>query len=268
MNNIIYAGKHLLTISVNRHAHSSWELVYCTSGSGRFLFDDFEIPYSKGDAVVIPPFMPHSNSSKEGFTNLHINMSDTAFNFKEPVVIHDDSNQFMFQAFNAAFFHFCSSSDQRRLLLPPCGDMICGYVMAYHNAQPLSKVVEEIESNIIENYPNCNYELDKYLQAFPFSYDYLRKLFKREIGVTPHKYLNDKRLQTAADMLTYGYGDSNNIAEISQLCGFREPLYFSRMFKKKYGVAPSYYLEAQRKLESTENLDSDSMKIMLDPKDA
>ena len=35
MNEIIYAGKHLITFSVTRHAHSSWEFIYCTSGSGR-----------------------------------------------------------------------------------------------------------------------------------------------------------------------------------------------------------------------------------------
>ena len=110
--------------------------------------------------------------------------------------------------------------------------------------------------------PDCNYELDKFLQSFPFSYDYLRKLFKKELGVTPHKYLTDKRLQTAADMLSYGYTDSHNIAEISQQCGFREPLYFSRMFKKKYGVAPSYYLESQQKPRI--DPDEDSVKIKLE----
>ena len=41
--------------------------------------------------------------------------------------------------------------------------------------------------------------------------------------------------------------DDSNITEISRLCGFKEPLYFSRMFKKKYGVAPSFYFEESRK---------------------
>ena len=53
MNNIIYVGKHLLTLSVGRHAHNSWELVYCTEGSGAFHFDDFDLNYKKGDIVVI-----------------------------------------------------------------------------------------------------------------------------------------------------------------------------------------------------------------------
>lgn len=263
MNQIVYVGKHLLTLAVNRHAHSSWELVYCTDGHGTFHFDDFQLEYGKGDIVVVPPYVPHANFSQEGFTNIHLNLADTALPFKSPVVVQDDSNQFILQAFNAAYYHFSGDPDQRRMLLNPYGDLIYCYLVCYHKTQPLSKVVEEIENNIIQNYPDCNYELDRYLQSFPFSYDYLRKLFKKELGVTPHKYLSDKRLQTAADMLTYGYLDSNNIAEISQQCGFREPLYFSRVFKKKYGVAPSYYLEAQKALIENTVPDEDSMKISL-----
>ena len=265
MNNIIYAGKHLLTMSVTRHAHSSWELIYCTGGTGTLCFDCAELSYQKGDIVVIPPFVPHSNISRDGFTNIHINMTDTALAFKSPVIIQDDSNQFILQAFNAAYVHFNGDPDRRRILLLPYGDLIFCYMTCYHKTQPLSRVVEEIQNNLLQPYLDCNYELDKYLQSFPFSYDYLRKLFKKELGETPHKYLSDKRLQTAADMLSYGYSDSNNIAEISHMCGFREPLYFSRMFKKKFGVAPSFYLESQRTLTDGDIPDEDSVKIILEP---
>ena len=265
MNKIVYVGKHLLTLSVARHAHGTWEFVYCTSGCGEFLFDDFTLHYKEGEIVVIPPYVPHSNWSRDGFTNLHVNMADINLPFKIPTVIPDDSNHFILDTINAAYFHFSGDKDARRLLLPVYGDLLFGYMMAYQTANPLSKVVEEIESTIIKNYQDCNFELDKYLQSLPFSYDYLRKLFKKELGVTPHKYLSDKRLQTAADMLNCGFSDSYNIAEISQLCGFREPLYFSRIFKSKYGVAPSHYLEEQKSI-SPEDLDSDSMKIKLDSK--
>ena len=196
MNHIIYVGKHLLTLTVSRHAHSSWELVYCTDGSGTFHFDDGDLPYKKGDVVILPPYVPHGNSSRDGFTNIHMNMTDTSLPFKSPAIVQDDSNQFLLQAFQAIYFHFNGDPHRRRLLMSPYGDLIYCYLMSYHKTQPLSPVVEEIENNIIQNYPDCNYELDKYLQSFPFSYDYLRKLFKKELGVTPHKYLTDKPLPT------------------------------------------------------------------------
>lgn len=253
MNTIIYAGKHLASRNVPPHAHSYWEFVYYTSGSVRFHFEDQEFACAAGDIVAIPPMTMHAISSEEGFSALHINLTELALTSRKPIVLHDDSNRFLLQIFNAAYCHFNGCQEHRDVLLPPYGDLLCSYLEAFRKPRPISKVVEDIEASIIANFPDCDYELDKYLQSFPFSYDYLRKLFKKELGITPHKYLNDKRLQTAADMLTYGYTGSANIADISQLCGFREPLYFSRMFKKKFGVAPSYYLEMRRKELSEKN---------------
>ena len=39
MNDITYVGKLTMNYSVSRHAHESWEFVYCTYGSGAFGFD-------------------------------------------------------------------------------------------------------------------------------------------------------------------------------------------------------------------------------------
>ena len=264
MNDIIYAGKHSLTRNVSRHAHSSWELIYCTGGDGELIFDDgTELSYDTGTVVAIPPYLSHENRSRLGFTNIHLNIQDCTLTGKTPVVVTDDSNSFILNAFSAAYHHFCGSGGQRAMLLDIYGDLIVCYLTSYQNLPTHSRVVDEIESNIIQNYPDCNYELDSYLRSFPFSYDYLRKLFKKELGVTPHKYLIDKRLQTAAEQLRAG-NLSGNITEISRLCGFREPLYFSRMFKKKYGVAPSYYVENAG--GTTPEEDADSIKIQV-PKD-
>ncbi len=267
MNDIVYAGKHSVTLTVSRHAHDNWELVYCTGGTGHFDFDDFTLPYEKGTVVIIPPYTPHSNVSSEGFTNIHLNMTNTTLNFKAPLCIMDDSNQFIYNAFSAAFFHFYGDPDRKAMLLSAYGDLITCYLSAYRKNNRLSPIVEEIESNIIRNYPDCNYMLDEYLRSLHFSYDYLRKLFKKELGVTPHKYLQDKRLNTAADMLRSNYSDSGSIAEVAQTCGFREPLYFSRMFKKKYGVAPSFYLDSSGEGASDSSRTSEDVKILLDPQD-
>ena len=262
MNDIVYAGKHSLTRNVSRHAHSSWELIYCTGGAGELVFDDGStLPYEGGTVVAIPPYQPHENRSEQGFTNIHLNVQDCTLTGKTPIVVTDDSNGFILNAFSAAFFHFYGSAGQRAMLLNIYGDLLICYLTAYQNLPIHSRVVEEIESSIIQNYPDCNYELDSYLRSFPFSYDYLRKLFKKELGVTPHKYLIDKRLQTAAEQLRASR--SSNITEISRLCGFREPLYFSRMFKKKYGVAPSFYGENGGGDEAAPEEDADSVKILL-----
>lgn len=264
MNDITYVGRHSLVHTVSRHAHESWEYVYCTYGSGTFAFDDGRLPYKKGDVVVIPPMVPHSNTSEMGFKNIHINMTSPILTLKEPTVIVDDSNHFLLDAFTAAFYHFYSNRKERTALLSSYGNLISCYLSAYQTVHPRSGVVEEIEHNIISNYSDCDYELDTYLRSLPFSYDYLRKLFQKELGVTPHKYLNDKRLQIAAEALINTDSNGNTIADIGLMCGFRDPLYFSKMFKKKYGVAPSYYLRSRRSAEEPARLNADSVKVMLE----
>jgi len=261
MNDIIYVGKHLLTFTVTRHSHTSWEFIYCTSGKGTLHFDLRSLPYESGDVIVIPTQLPHTNESVDGFTNIHVNMTDPTLTASEPFVIRADSNGFLLNAFTAAFYHFSEPTGQNPSLLAAYGDLIVRYLVSYSEAPEYTPIVHEIENHIIRNYPDCDFELDEYLHSLPFSYDYLRKLFKKELGVTPHKYLSDKRLEIAASCLDSDV-DGRNIAEIAHLCGFREPLYFSRMFKKKYGVAPSGYAAAARTAKRAAT-DSDSMKILL-----
>lgn len=266
MNEIVFVGKHATTFTVPLHAHDSWELICCTSGNGNFYYQDQILPYASGDIVIVPPFTPHSNNSATGFTNIHINLVETVLSFDQPIVISDDANRSIFSAFSGAYFHFYESSDFRQALLSQYGDLIVGLVLANQKTIQMSHVVQQVANDIMRNYTDCNYALDDYLRSYPYSYDYLRKLFQKEVGVTPQQYLNDRRLQTAANMLSSKYNNSN-ISEISHLCGFRESLYFSRMFKKKYGISPSRYYSEQASLSDHPLPDTDSMKIKLSEKD-
>lgn len=259
MNNIAYVGKHALTLTVSRHAHLNWELIYCTSGSGELILDTKRtLGYKVGDIAIIPPMVPHANISKEGFTNIHINLADSTLTYREPVVISDDKSGYLLSAFDAAFFFYSGDSPMRSALLPAYGSLITTFVSQLQPSNERNEIARKIEYHIIQNYPDCSYSLGDYLNSLPFSYDYLIKLFKKEMGVTPHKYLTDIRLRAAADCLATS--QENNISEVARLCGFKEPLYFSRLFKKKYGVSPSYYIPSNL---SEHMDDSDSMKIML-----
>ena len=265
MNDIVYVGKHSITYTVPRHQHDTWELIYCTGQEGELHFDDYTLPYRMGSVAVIPPFTPHSNRSQNGFTNIHINLANATLNFHRPMVIQDDGNRSILSVFSGAFFQFYESAEQRETLLSAYGSLLAVYLLAYREASSLSKIVQEIENHIIRHYADPAYALDEYLKSLPYNYDYLRKLFQKELGMTPHKFLNDRRLQTAASMLRSQYNDGN-VTEVAHQCGFREPLYFSRMFKKKYGLSPSFYYAAKREApaQAAPTPDPDRMKIMLE----
>ena len=243
MNNIVYVGEHALMWNVDQHIHESWELIYCTQGSGAFRFSGQELPYREGEVVVIPPMLSHSNASEEGFRNIHINLREPLFSFREPLLVRDDSNRFLLDAFRAALTHYTSSHPERTALLSAYGNLICACLVAYQTTRRHTAVVDMIEREINQRYGDCAFELDTYLKGLPFSYEYLRKLFQKEIGLTPHQYMQRKRLQIASELLLSAIPADGSVADVARACGFHDPLYFSRMFKKHFGISPSRYAE-------------------------
>ena len=246
MNIIVYVGRNMMTFSMKQHMHDEWELVYCTGGKGQFEFQDRVLPYNVGDLVIIPPNVLHANNSEEGFTNIHINITDATFTFKEPLLISDDSEHHIMNTFRDSFYFFNSEIDSKQLIIAAFGNLIVNYVIAFRNTKPLRNVVDEIKSNIMQNFTDCDYELDKYLHSIPFSYDYLRKLFKSEMGMTPHNYLTNLRIQMAEKLLCSSETVEQNISEIAYICGYSDSLYFSRVFKKNFGCSPKHYAARRR----------------------
>ncbi len=68
--------------------------------------------------------------------------------------------------------------------------------------------------------------------------DYMRRMFRRILGTSPHRIQQVARLRQAKELL---HGRRLPIGEISLRCGFDDPCYFSRCFKKEYGLTPSEF---------------------------
>ena len=65
---------------------------------------------------------------------------------------------------------------------------------------------------------------------------YFRKLFNNCFGVSPVKYINEKKIKYASDFLKSGL---YNVSETASLTGFNDVGYFSRLYKKIIGEMPS-----------------------------
>jgi AraC family transcriptional regulator of arabinose operon len=72
------------------------------------------------------------------------------------------------------------------------------------------------------------------------SYKYLCGVFKRYTGLSIHQYHTRLRINEAARLLRE---TSLNISEIGYRTGYRDPLYFSHVFKRVKGCSPSEYLK-------------------------
>ena len=80
------------------------------------------------------------------------------------------------------------------------------------------------------------------LQARHFS-----TLFRRAFGLPPHRYLVERRLARAAQLLSTSRAE---IAEIALQLGFASQSHFADAFRKRYGVSPRRYVLGLRSTTS------------------
>jgi len=69
-----------------------------------------------------------------------------------------------------------------------------------------------------------------------------QRLFARHVGESMQSWIRRMRLREAAALLrTTGL----RVSEVAQLVGYSDPLYFSRAFRRAYGVAPSRFAQTE-----------------------
>ena len=88
--------------------------------------------------------------------------------------------------------------------------------------------------------PELNLELLPRLAGV--SQGYLRRLFKKVWGVSPAAYVIRQRITLAKQLLLSG--EEHSIAQVAASVGYSDPLYFSRLFKKHFGLSPVQYKNA------------------------
>lgn len=77
--------------------------------------------------------------------------------------------------------------------------------------------------------------IERMSQSLGYSRIYLSKMFKQITGISPMQFLNKIRMERAAMLMT----SRLTIDQIATSVGFKDPLYFSKQYKKWSGHAPS-----------------------------
>lgn len=80
--------------------------------------------------------------------------------------------------------------------------------------------------------------LEKMAQQATLSPYHFLRVFRAVHGITPHRYLLNKRLSYASDLLSHS---TDSISAIAFRSGFEDLSSFSRAFKKMYGRSPLDY---------------------------
>lgn len=96
-----------------------------------------------------------------------------------------------------------------------------------------------IAKNYIEiNYSDVDFRITTLADKLNLDRSYLAAIFKKHMKKSPQQYLQDIRLTKAAELLSYS---QYTISEIATSCGYSDIYNFSRMFKRKFHIAPSQY---------------------------
>ncbi len=117
------------------------------------------------------------------------------------------------------------------------------YVSEYQKAKySTEKAVNTSFISLATHYMNENIEVQLTLgdmaSNFGYSKSYFYRVFHRETGMSPVAYFQSIKVKRAAELLV---NTNLRVNQVALKFGFEDPYYFSRLFKKVMGVAPSAY---------------------------
>jgi AraC-like DNA-binding protein len=96
--------------------------------------------------------------------------------------------------------------------------------------------IERALDLIADRYMQPTLTLETLAAAANLSVDHFGRIFRRERGISPIRYLTDYRLDRANDLLCKG---QLSVKQVAAAVGYTDPLYFSRQFRARVGRSPS-----------------------------
>jgi len=105
------------------------------------------------------------------------------------------------------------------------------------------KFLDTINRVIENNFDNPEFNINNLACEINVSRSSLYSKFEALTGMTPNDYVLQRKLKKASDLLKTN--TNINISEISDTLGFGSARYFSRCFKKQFGVSPIEYRKTQ-----------------------
>ena len=95
-------------------------------------------------------------------------------------------------------------------------------------------------TKLAENWHKAEFDVDDYCKAMAMSRSQLYRKSITLTGLSPNILLKEYRLEAAKEMMKK---QRYNISQITFNSGFTSPSYFTKCFRKKYGLLPMNYLD-------------------------
>ena len=85
---------------------------------------------------------------------------------------------------------------------------------------------------------NSEFTIDEFAQELSMGRTVFYQKLKAIIGLSPVDFIREMRVKRAKQLIDSG---EYNISTVAYMAGFNDPKYFSKCFKKQFGVSPSEY---------------------------
>jgi len=246
-----------------RHAHPEpqFEFHYFLGGQGAFKNGDQVHAIERGNLYLSVPDQMHEiqvdaldhplsyyallfEASPDDY--LYPYLSDPSFAGYFPVKIGTSHRLFFEDAknkFNQAENSFRVRAVELRLealIHDLVGDLRSGESSFVGGEGPEEAFNLHVEQalGILQNHVFSQISLKDVCEQLKITEEYLIRLFKRHMNMTPMRYLNNLKMETATSLLL---NSDLSVKEISWKLGFSSQYHFSRNFKAYSGCTPTDY---------------------------
>jgi ligand-binding sensor domain-containing protein/signal transduction histidine kinase/DNA-binding response OmpR family regulator len=120
---------------------------------------------------------------------------------------------------------------QRKKIVDTLGSDVESAALSKFDKEFINKINELIEKNI----ENDGFSIADITQNLGVSRSLLHVKMKSLLNISMGDYIRKKRLNKACELLREGY----NVSETTWKTGFTDPNYFSKCFKREFGVRPT-----------------------------
>jgi AraC-like DNA-binding protein len=235
-----HAGRFSGRGTVRFHSHSGLELILVTSGSCSIESAGRVLRRGPGHLFVISASAPHNQvnhgHARTSYVSCHVDRR-----------VFDDTWRTVDVGVGSMVAswmeHICDLSASPES--PPqqiCDGLVQAIVyrlrqmehrtaIAGHPA--LRRAVNEMEQDLGGNHTVASLAAGAFVSG-----GYLIALFRAEYGVGPIHYLQRRRMKLAQRLLEDPY---LTVRQVGQQCGYDDPNYFARAFRKVAGVSPTAY---------------------------
>lgn len=215
-------------------AHEHWELTVVADGQ-MTLYADRGVETDAGTSVLIPPGLSHLEYSAKEVDTYWL-----GFQAELPGVPGDKAMEVVSEGLQKRVEEFWSFSNR---CSSAAGAELDGMTMTVvgHFFRRLKEGDARSRSLFQEAAERMNERFHESISMSDLaaergcSLGHFQRQFKASAGITPLAYLNALRIKKA---VFYLENTEFPVNQIGRLCGFENPYYFSRAFKKAMGVSP------------------------------